>query len=474
MNRPEWYRGKDVVVLGLARSGAAVAKLFRDFGANVTANDKKERSLCPEADELEALGISVVCGHHPDSLIHPGVSLIVKNPGIPYSIPPVQAAQRLGIEIVTEVEVAYYISKAPIVAITGSNGKTTTTTWIGRMLESSGFHTIIAGNIGRPLCEAALETEEQSRLVAELSSFQLKGTSAFRPKVACLLNISEAHLDYHGTMDDYIASKAKLFANQRDGDIAVINWDDPECRKIGQSLLHTVIPFSSRERLDAGLYIDPPLAGEEDPLTEEHVLVYQSGDGKKTAILPAKELGIPGRHNAENALAAVACAIAAGAHMDSVVRSLREFRGEEHRLEFVRELHGVEYYNNSKATNTQATITALRAFEKPVVLIAGGLNRNLDFHDLLPLMKKKVKAVVALGETRDIFAELAREAGISAVKVVDNGNSASEALDEAVRAANAFAVSGDVVLLSPACASWDMFESYEIRGRMFKQSVHKL
>jgi UDP-N-acetylmuramoylalanine--D-glutamate ligase len=474
MNSPEWYRGKDVVVLGLARSGAAVAKLFRDFGASVTVNDKKERSSCPEADELEALGISVVCGHHPDSLIHPGVSLIVKNPGIPYSIPPVQAAQRLGIEIVTEVEVAYYISKAPIVAITGSNGKTTTTTWVGRMLESSGLHTIVAGNIGRPLCEAALETEEQSRLVAELSSFQLKGTSAFRPKVACLLNISEAHLDYHGSMDDYIASKAKLFANQRNGDIAVINWDDPECRRIGQSLSHTVIPFSSRKRLDAGLYIDPPLASEEDPLTEEHALVYRSGNGEETVILPAKELGIPGRHNAENALAAAACAIAAGARMDSIVRSLREFRGVEHRLEFVRELHGVEYYNNSKATNTQATATALRAFEKPVVLIAGGLNRNLDFHDLLPLMKKKVKAVVTLGETRDIFAELAREAGISAVKVVDNGNSASEALDEAVRAANAFAVSGDVVLLSPACASWDMFESYEVRGRMFKQSVHKL
>lgn len=474
MNHPEFYRGKEVVVLGLARSGVAVAKLFHEHGAAVTVNDKKDRTLCPEADELTALGISVLCGGHPETLIHAGVALVVKNPGIPYSIPPVRDAERLGIEVVTEVEVANYICKAPIIGITGSNGKTTTTTWIGRMLENAGLHPIIAGNIGRALCEAAAEATGANRMVVELSSFQLKGTVNFRPRIACLLNVCETHLDYHGTMEDYIASKEKLFASQRQDDVAVLNWDDPECRRIAGTVKAQLVPFSMRERLERGVYLEPPLWSPEEPLTDAHHIVHKDAAGRETIVLPAKQLGIPGKHNAENAMAAVAVALAAGADLDSIVQALRTFRGVEHRLEFVLNRDGIVYYNNSKATNSLATMKALESFGQPVVLIAGGQDRKSEFQDLLPYLERNVKAVVALGETRHKFAELAEKAGISAVKTVDTGNSAAETLDGAVRAARAFAESGDVVLLSPACASWDMFESYEIRGRMFKESVHKL
>lgn len=474
MNHPEQYRGKAVVVLGLARSGVAVAKLFHEHGAVVTVNDKKERSLCPEADELTALGISVICGSHPESLIRKGVSLVVKNPGIPYTIPPVRDAERLGIEVVTEVEVAGYICKAPIIGITGSNGKTTTTMWIGGMLEEADLRPIIAGNIGRALCEAALEATADNRMVVELSSFQLKGTVRFRPSIACLLNLCETHLDYHGTMEDYIASKAKLFANQHEDDIAVLNWDDPECRRIAGTVRARLVPFSMREEPDSGVYMDPPLASPDEALTKEHRIVYKDETGRKTIIAQASELGLPGKHNAEDALAAVAVAIHAGAGVEAIARSLRQFRGVEHRLEHVLDRDGIVYYNNSKATNALATIKALESFERPVVLIAGGQDRKSEFHELEPYLRRNVKAVVALGETRHKFAELAGKAGISAVKTVDTGNNAAEALDEAVRAARSFAQAGDVVLLSPACASWDMFESYEIRGRMFKESVHKL
>lgn len=473
MNHPEFYRGREVVILGLARSGVAVAKLFHEYGAVVTVNDKKERDLCPEADELAALGISVVCGGHPDTLIHPGVALVVKNPGIPYSIPPVREAERLRIEIVTEVEVANYICKAPIIGITGSNGKTTTTTWVGRMLEKAGLGPIVAGNIGRALCEAAIEATEANRMVVELSSFQLKGTVHFRPRIACLLNVCETHLDYHETMEDYIESKAKIFANQQPDDVAVLNWDDPECRRIAEHVHAKLLPFSMTERLATGVYVDPPLPPD-GTLTEAHHIVYRDGSGREVTILPVLQLGIPGKHNAENALAAVAIAMSAGADIDSVVTSLRDFRGVEHRLEKVLDRDGIVYYNNSKATNSLATITALKSFAGPIVLIAGGQDRKSEYTDLLPYLERNVKAVVALGETRHKFARLAQEAGISAVKTVDTVNSAAYTLDEAVRTARSFAAPGDVVLLSPACASWDMFESYEIRGRMFKESVHKL
>ncbi|WP_223066368.1 UDP-N-acetylmuramoyl-L-alanine--D-glutamate ligase [Paenibacillus caui] len=473
MKHPENYRGQDVVVLGLARSGVQVAKVMHELGANVTVNDKKDRAECPEASELEALGISVLCGGHPEGLIHEGTALVIKNPGIPYTVPPVQKALELGIEVVTEVEVAYLLCKAPMIGITGSNGKTTTTTWVGRMLEAAGLSPIVAGNIGIPLSEAAAHATAEDWMVVELSSFQLKGTEAFRPRIACLLNLAETHLDYHGTMEDYIASKAKLFVNQQVSDTAVLNWDDPVCRGLARSIKAQLLPFSMTESLpQGGVYVDPPYGGADDGLSRN--VIYRKPDGETSVIVNTSEIGLPGRFNVENALAAAACAIAAGADPKRLAEPLKSFRGVEHRLELVEVKDGVTYYNNSKATNSKATVMALGALSAPIVLIAGGLDRGSDYMELVPVFKDKVKAVVALGQTKEKIARVAELAGISRIIVVDNEEDAADTLRRAIREASSLAGSGEIVLLSPACASWDMFASYEERGRIFKEAVHTL
>jgi UDP-N-acetylmuramoylalanine--D-glutamate ligase len=463
MKHPAEYRGRDVVILGLAKSGQAAAKLFHQLGAKVTVNDKKERHLCPEADELEALGISVICGSHPEHIIHPEVALAVKNPGIPYSAPPLRQAAELGIEIVTEVEVAWHICKAPIIGITGSNGKTTTTTWVWQMMEEAKLHPIIAGNIGRALCDAALEATEDNWMVVELSSFQLKGTSQFRPAIACLLNIYETHLDYHGSMDDYVESKYKLFYHQTAEDTAVLNWDQDVCRRLKDRIKSRIIPFAMEQDLETGVFLN------------NGVITYRDQTGTAHSLAHVKELGVPGLFNAENALAAAAVAIAAGVPLPAIAKALRSFRGVEHRLEFVASKRGVDFYNNSKATNPAATAKALETFDRSVVLIAGGLDRaDMDFGQLKSPLQRHVKAVVSLGETKMKIQQIAQMAGITRTKAVDTGNSAQETLALAVQEAVKFADEGDVVLLSPACASWDMFSSFEERGRMFKETVHNL
>lgn len=473
MKHPDLYRGEEVVVLGLAKSGVQVAKVLHERGAIVTVNDKKEREQSPEASELEALGISVICGGHPEGLIHKGVSLVVKNPGIPYSVSPVQQALELGIEVVTEVEVAYHLCAAPMIGITGSNGKTTTTTWVGRMLEAAGMRPIVAGNIGTPLCQAAQEADADNWMVVELSSFQLKGTEAFRPKVAALLNVAETHLDYHGDMQDYVASKAKLFTNQGPSDTAVLNWDDPVCRELIPYIKSGILPFSMSEELVQGIFVRPSFVPDtEDEL--KRVIIYRDYAESETEIAAVDSIGLPGRFNVENALAACGIAIAAGADPAVLSGVLASFRGVEHRLEYVADRAGAAYYNNSKATNSKATAMALGSFRRPVVLIAGGLDRGSDYMELLPVLGGNVKALVALGQTKDKLIRVAQMAGVNTLISVDNGESAAAVLQEAVREASALAEEGDVVLLSPACASWDMFTSYEERGRIFKEAVHNL
>jgi UDP-N-acetylmuramoylalanine--D-glutamate ligase len=473
MNHPATYRDRRVVVLGLARSGVSVAKVFHALGAEVIVNDKKERELCPEADELTALGISVLCGYHPEDLVTSETALLVKNPGIPYTASPVQQAEAHGVEIVTEVEVAYWLSAAPIIGITGSNGKTTTTTWIGELLGEAGFKPIVAGNIGTPLCEAAEVAKEDNWIVAELSSFQLKGTSAFRPRVALLLNVAETHLDYHGGMEDYVASKAKLFANQTADDIAVLNWDDATCRAIADTANAKVLPFSLYVRLDQGICIEPPFERGKDS-DADHRIVWRREDGTEQVILPVSELGIPGRHNASNALAAIAACLAAGVAPEALLSGLKGFRGVEHRLEYAGEVNGVKYYNDSKATNPTATTMSVGSLGAPIVLIAGGLDRGSDYMELLPLFRDRLKGLVTLGETRSKLAKVAELAGLTNLRLVEPEEDAESTLRKAVQEAAGLAESGDIVLLSPACASWDMFESFEQRGRIFKESAHTL
>jgi len=483
MKDPQSYKGQRVVVLGLARSGVSVAKLFHKLGAWVTVHDLKERHLCPEADELDALGVSVLCGNHPEGLITAETALVIKNPGIPYSAPPVKQAIELGLEVVTEVEVAGFLSPAPIIGITGSNGKTTTTTWIGEMLQASGLNPIVAGNIGTPLCEAVQIADEDNWIVAELSSFQLKGTRQFRPRIALLLNVVETHLDYHGGMEDYVASKLKLFANQGEGDTAVLNADDEICRALIRSIEQDgnaaglqIIPFAVTQELEHGVFIQPPFPSDLAIADEDsdRKIVWRQLDGSIREIMPVAELGLPGRHNASNALAAIAVCLAAGLQPEQLLAPLRDFHGVEHRLEYVCEQDGVKYYNNSKATNSTATIIALRSFPGRIVLIAGGLDRGADYMELIPHLRDQAKAIVALGETRSKLAHVAELAGLADVKIVEPENDAEATLRRAVREAAALAEPGDIVLLSPACASWDMFKSYEQRGSIFKQSAHTL
>ncbi|NBI29421.1 UDP-N-acetylmuramoyl-L-alanine--D-glutamate ligase [Chengkuizengella marina] len=462
MKHPSFYKDKTVLVLGLAKSGQAAAQLFREYGANVIINDKKEKKFCPEAEALEALGIPVICGGHPPDLIHSNIALIVKNPGIPYHVPLIQKAIQKEIEIVTEIEVAYHISAAPMIGITGSNGKTTTTSIVGDILSAANQMPIVAGNIGTPLCEVAKDAESNQWIVAELSSFQLKGIGQFKPKISCLLNIYETHLDYHLNLEDYIKSKKNLFKNQTAEDIAVVNWDDEICRNIAKSIEATILPISSKKRLEYGVYIS------------KGNIVYKDTNGVEHSIMETQSLGVGVKHNQENALSAAAIAIAVNIDMEVIRSVLEHFNGIEHRLEFVANKGGIEFYNDSKATNPTATNKALEAFKKNVILIAGGLDRGSDYMELLPLFKNKIKGLVTLGETREKLNKIAELAEIKYLHSVEAYENEKDAMNQAVSLSEKIAREGDVILLSPACASWDMFKTFEERGRMFKEAVHNL
>lgn len=449
------YNHQQVVVLGLAKSGVAVAKLLHRFGAHVIVNDKKPQVELSGIEELEALGIQVITGNHPDDLIHSGISLVVKNPGIPYEAPPVQKALELGIPVITEVEIAYQLSQAPLIGITGSNGKTTTTTLVGHILKEAALNPVVGGNIGTVLCELAEEVKPEQILVAELSSFQLMGTRTFRPKIAALLNLYPAHLDYHHTIDEYLAAKAKIFANQTGTDYAVLNYDQEAVRRLADAIDAKPYFFSRTQKVSPGAYL------------ESGKIVYRQESSEPEVVLDVKDVALQGKHHLENILAAVVICKLAGADTASIAKVLTTFQGVEHRTEYVATVGGVKYYNDSKATNPQAAIQAISAFQNPVVLIAGGLDRGIDFKELVPFLKEHVKAIVTMGQTAPILLDRAEEAGITNRIRVDN-------VDEAVLAAAKLAEAGDVVLLSPACASWDMFPSFEVRGSMFKEGVHKL
>jgi len=447
------YFGKEVVVLGLAKSGTAIAKVLHLLGAHVIVNEAKPEDQCPEKAELEALGIQVICGGHPEDLINEKIELVVKNPGIPYTIKPLLQAQSLNIPIITEVEIAYQLTKAPIIAVTGSNGKTTTTTLIGEILEKAGKSPIVAGNIGTVLSVKALTAKEQEVLVVELSSFQLKGTIDFRPFIAILLNIYPAHLDYHQTLEDYIASKQKIYTNQAASDYAVINADSIS-EKIIKTIPSQVYLFSTKNKVAKGAYI-------------ENQVIYFCDKEVREEIVSLSEIFLKGAH-LENVLAAVITAKLYGVEREVISEVLRSFKGVEHRLEHVLIApNSITFYNDSKATNPTATITALQSFSKPVILIAGGLDRGIDFLELLDPLQKSVKGLITYGQTSEKLQKIGKLAGLQFVYPVDN-------IVEAVQLAYSQAEFGDTILLSPACASWDMFSSFEERGRIFKEAVHRL
>ncbi|WP_404470292.1 UDP-N-acetylmuramoyl-L-alanine--D-glutamate ligase [Sutcliffiella horikoshii] len=448
MKKINQYEGKRVLVLGLAKSGTATADLLHKLGAKVIVNDRSPLEGNEQAEYLLSKGMEVVCGGHPITIFDQKIDVVFKNPGIPYHNPLVQLATEKGIPVLTEVELAYQISEAPIIGITGSNGKTTTTTLIDEMLAADNKSPLIAGNIGNVSVEVAQQATEKDIMVTELSSFQLMGTELFRPKISVFLNLFEAHLDYHGTLDEYGKAKAKIFSNQTKEDYAVVNADDAQVMKLAEGIQSIIVPFSTNETVDGAC------------LKDNYVCF------KEEKIISIDQIVLPGKHNLENILAAVAAVKLSGVSNEAIIKVLTSFSGVKHRLQFIGELDGRRFYNDSKATNILATQKALSAFENNVVLLAGGLDRGNEFDDLLPYMSN-VKVLVTFGETAEKLMRTASEAGIKQIKHVDN-------VEKAVPVAYEMSESGDVVLLSPACASWDQYKTFEQRGDIFIDAVHKL
>ncbi|WP_286231415.1 UDP-N-acetylmuramoyl-L-alanine--D-glutamate ligase [Neobacillus mesonae] len=449
MKQIKTYHHKKILVLGLAKSGVTAASLLHKLGAFVTVNDKKPFSENPEAQGLLEQGIKVICGEHPIELLDEGFELIVKNPGIPYENPMIQSAIEKGIPVITEVELAYQISEAPFIGITGTNGKTTTTTLVYEMMKAGNKRPLIAGNIGTVASGVAEQAAKEDTIVIELSSFQLMGIKTFNPRIAIITNIYDAHLDYHGSKEAYIAAKANITQNQTEAEYLIINADQEETMEIARHSDAKIIPFSAKRVLEDGAFI------------QDGWICFN--DEK---VMPIAEIALPGTHNLENILSAVAAVKLSGVDNHAIHEILTTFTGVRHRLQFVAEMSGRKFYNDSKATNILATINALAAFNSPIVLLAGGLDRGNEFDELIPFLKN-VKAMITFGQTAPKLERVGKLAGINVMERVDN-------VDKAVPAAFAYSQPGDVILLSPACASWDQYKTFEVRGDIFIEAVHKL
>jgi UDP-N-acetylmuramoylalanine--D-glutamate ligase len=449
LRHQDQFQGKNILVVGMAKSGYTAATLLHRLGAHVVVNDKKPLEENIQAQELEQLGIEVICGHHPLELLNRSFDFIVKNPGIPYENPLIETAVTRDIPVITEVELAGRISEANFIAITGSNGKTTTTTLITEMLKGGQKKPLAAGNIGTVASEVAQYATKDHIIVVELSSFQLLGVQTFHPKISILLNLFDAHLDYHGTKKAYKQAKAKIFENQTNADYCIYNADDAEVAQLVEKAKGKKVPFSATARVKQGAYVkDGMLYFVEEPITAVDKIV------------------LPGSHNLENIAASVSAAKLCGIPNNEIAKVLQTFQGVKHRVQYVAAINGTKFYNDSKATNTLATQKAIEAFDQPVILLAGGLDRGNDFESLLPYFKK-IKALVTFGQTAPKLIDTAHRAGMKLIKHVDN-------VEHAVPVAYELSQAGDIILLSPACASWDQYKTFEQRGDIFINSVHKL
>lgn len=445
------YKDKNVLVFGAGLSGTNAAKLLIKLGATVTLTDAKPAAEIADYDELVKAGVKVVAGESPVSLLD-GVDLMVKNPGINYEVPLVKAAEAKKIPVVVEIELASEITDAEIIGVTGSNGKTTTTTMIAEMLNAGNEKgkAYRAGNIGISATKVAEKATNNDQIVMELSSFMLLGITNLHPHIAVITNIFENHLDYHKTRENYINAKMQITKNQTSADYLVMNFDREEWRKLAKQSKAKIVPFSAKGNYEDGAY------------QREGKLYFRD-----EYIMDAKAIRVPGEQNVENALAAIAVAKLAGVSAKQIVKVLKNFGGVRHRNQFVLTADGREFYNDSKATDIEATQMAIEGFTKPIILIAGGLDRGYTFEKLEPDFKKHLAGIVVFGETAELLKDSAKKAGVAQIKVVDN-------LDEAVPVAYQMSKPGDIVLLSPANASWDQFASFEARGDQFIKDVEKL
>lgn len=449
-------KDKRVLVVGLAVTGLPLVRVLSELGADIIVNDMKDHNaLADTLKELEGLNASYILGRHPDGLKELGpIDLVVVSPGVPLDIPFIQQLREENIRIIGEIELAYLLSKAKIVAITGTNGKTTTTALTGEIFKNAGENTYVVGNIGVAAISKALETKPEDFMIMEVSSFQLESTEEFRPRAAAILNLTPDHLNRHKTMAGYLAAKLKIFSQQKEEDFAIINYDDAICREAAKALRAKKIYFSRKQQLEEGVCL------------QDGWIVIRLND-EDIRLMPTEDIRIPGNHNIENALAATALAYIMGIKPDVIADTLRSFKGVEHRAEFVSNIAGVSYINDSKATNPDAAIKALEAVKAPILLLAGGMDKGNDFTEFIEAFDGKVKEMIVYGETADKLYTTAMAMGFNAVKRVKD-------LEEAVAAATALAEPGDSVLLSPACASWDMYKNFEERGRHFKNIVGNL
>jgi len=447
-------KGKRVLVIGAGKTGVAVTRSLYGMGAFITLTDiKKEFLLRDVLEEFKDTPIKIVAGKYPE--VNSGnTDLVIISPGVPLDILPVKQALKEGIPVWSEIELAFRMFDAPVIAVTGTNGKTTTTALIGAMFEDAGWPVVVAGNIGVPLIEKVPEITPEHVVVLEVSSFQLECIDTFRSRVAVVLNLTPDHLDRHKTFEEYVGAKQRIFANQNDSDYSILNYNDKNVRAMASFTRGRVIFFSINHTLEQGAYL---LGGN----------LFLALDGEVTLLCNREEIFIKGEHNVQNALAAALAARIMGLKAENIRETLKNFRGVAHRLEFVDEIEGVKYVNDSKGTNPDASIRALKAFEEPIILIAGGKNKGSDFSKFAGVVKEKAKAVIVLGEAADEIHEAVSRRGFDSIYKVNS-------LGEAVAKAYEIALPGEVVLLSPACASWDMFRNYEERGELFKKLVASL
>ncbi len=453
------FKGKKILVVGVARSGVSAAVLLKKLGAVVTISDSKtEDKIIDEVKILKENGVALYLGKNPDDIAKEQ-DLIVLSPGVPCDLPFILEAEKAKIPVWSEIELGYSVCPCPIVGITGTNGKTTTTALVGKIFKNFNEKTEVVGNIGIPFTEKVLNLDTNSFAVAELSSFQLEKIVKFKPIVSAVLNITPDHLNRHKTIENYTRAKMRVFENQDQNDFVVLNYNDLACRKMKDFAKCKVLFFANANSLEE--------IGLEEGIYSNGESIFIKFGKYDQKVIDVSELKILGQHNVENAMAAVGISVAAGIPIDVVIKTLKEFKAVEHRIEYVATINDVEYYNDSKGTNPDAAIKAIEAMKRPILLIGGGYDKKSDFDEWIKAFDKKVKYLAVIGEVSDKIIATAEKYGFENYERADS-------LQEAVQMCFKNAKNGDCVLLSPACASWDMFESYEQRGKLFKQFVNNL
>ena len=442
---------KKVLVVGLGTTGKTTSLFLKKRGANVTVSEiMSEAELLPTIQKLKSLGIAVETGgHRRESFL--STDLIVVSPGVPLEIPPLRAAAECGVEIVSEIELASRYIQTPTIAVTGTNGKTTTVNLIAEIFRASGKRIFLGGNVGTPLIEYVLNQHHEDYIIAEISSFQLEGIQGFKPYISVLLNLHHDHLDRYSSYEDYIAAKARIFTNQSNKEYAVLNADDSEIKKLSSSINASTLYFSYGKEVLRGIYY------------RNRLLHFNNGTGQTCFTLD--NLYLKGIHNLHNIMAAVVVSKLCRCPQERIQQAIENFKGLPHRLEFLKESHRVKFYNDSKATNVDSVIRAIEALDPPLILIAGGRDKGGDYHSLIPFIKEKVKALILLGEAKEKMHQVLK---------TTTSTFLVETLEEAVKRALKQASPGDTILLSPACSSFDMFKNYEERGNAFKTLVNTL